>query len=220
MRCPIETQETSELLLAYCARKLDPGTAATLERHMASCPACRELYEGQRAVWAALDAWDDLPVPAVHARDGVFVGVNARFLELTGWAPDEVLGKRPVDLLPRLVAPRDHATIERLSKSRQAAELQPEGMLWCNVIARTGEERPMRVQWRLAEDGRDVVTVLVDARPEAFGQALGVLGAGKGQGSARDRQRGLDGGELVVHGATARATDVPGRPEGTARIGP
>jgi anti-sigma factor RsiW len=64
MRCPIETQETSELLLAYCARKLDPGSAATLERHMAFCPACRELYEGQRAVWDALDAWEALAVPA------------------------------------------------------------------------------------------------------------------------------------------------------------
>jgi anti-sigma factor RsiW len=64
MKCPIETHETSEVLLAYFARKLDPGTAATLECHMASCPACRKIYEGQRAVWEALDAWDALPVPA------------------------------------------------------------------------------------------------------------------------------------------------------------
>ena len=62
MKCPIETQETSELLLAYCARRLDAGTAATLERHMAACPVCREVYAGQQAVWDALDAWEAIPV--------------------------------------------------------------------------------------------------------------------------------------------------------------
>ncbi len=62
MRCPIESEETSELLLEYCARRLDPAAAAVLERHMAGCPACRELFAGQRAVWEALDAWDAAPV--------------------------------------------------------------------------------------------------------------------------------------------------------------
>jgi len=62
MRCPIETQETAELLLAYSARKLDADTAAGLEQHLRLCPACREFAEGQRLVWEALDAWESVPV--------------------------------------------------------------------------------------------------------------------------------------------------------------
>ena len=62
MKCPIETHENSELLLAYCARKLDPETQAILERHLAVCPACREFQQSQEMVWQALDAWDAMPV--------------------------------------------------------------------------------------------------------------------------------------------------------------
>lgn len=58
MKCPMEARETSELLLAYCARKLDAETTAWLERHIASCPACGETYRAQRMVWRALDEWD------------------------------------------------------------------------------------------------------------------------------------------------------------------
>lgn len=62
MRCPIETQENAELLLAYCARRLDLETAAVLEHHMESCPACRTFHENQKAVWRALDLWEAMPV--------------------------------------------------------------------------------------------------------------------------------------------------------------
>ena len=62
MRCPIESEETSEVLLAYCARRLNPETTAIVERHLASCPACRKIFDGQRAVWEALDAWEAMPV--------------------------------------------------------------------------------------------------------------------------------------------------------------
>jgi anti-sigma factor RsiW len=58
MKCPIETGENAELLLAYCTRKLDAESTAVLERHMEICPACREFASGQRAVWEALDAWE------------------------------------------------------------------------------------------------------------------------------------------------------------------
>lgn len=61
MKCVIETQESVELLLAYCACKLDAENAALVERHMAICPACREFAEGQRAVWEALDTWEAAP---------------------------------------------------------------------------------------------------------------------------------------------------------------
>ena len=62
MNCPIETKDNAELLLAYCARKLDPETQTILERHVAVCPACREFQAGQQAVWQALDAWEAMPV--------------------------------------------------------------------------------------------------------------------------------------------------------------
>jgi anti-sigma factor RsiW len=62
MKCPIETRENAELLLAYCNRKLDAESTAILERHMEICPACREFASGQRAVWEALDAWEAAPV--------------------------------------------------------------------------------------------------------------------------------------------------------------
>jgi anti-sigma factor RsiW len=62
MKCPIETGESAELLLAYCTRKLDAESTAIIERHMEFCPACREFASGQRAVWEALDAWEAVPV--------------------------------------------------------------------------------------------------------------------------------------------------------------
>jgi anti-sigma factor RsiW len=64
MRCPIETRENAEVLLAYCARKLDAETSAILEGHIGTCPACREFAGGQQAVWQALDAWEAAPVSA------------------------------------------------------------------------------------------------------------------------------------------------------------
>jgi len=62
MRCPIETRESAEVLLAYCGRTLDAETAAVLERHMKTCAACREFVSGQRAVWEVLDGWNAAPV--------------------------------------------------------------------------------------------------------------------------------------------------------------
>jgi anti-sigma factor RsiW len=62
MKCPIETRENAEVLLAYCTRKLDAESTAILERHMEVCPACRQFSSAQRAVWEALDAWEAAPV--------------------------------------------------------------------------------------------------------------------------------------------------------------
>jgi len=58
MNCPLQNTETAGMLLDYCARKLDAGRAAILERHIELCPACRQFAENQRAVWSALDAWE------------------------------------------------------------------------------------------------------------------------------------------------------------------
>ena len=62
MRCPIETQEHAELVMAYCSRSLDAKRAAMLEEHMRDCQSCREFAGGQRAVWVALDTWEAEPV--------------------------------------------------------------------------------------------------------------------------------------------------------------
>jgi anti-sigma factor RsiW len=62
MRCPIETQEHAEWLLAYCSRSLDAQRLAILEEHMRECPACREFAARQRTVWEALDTWEAAPV--------------------------------------------------------------------------------------------------------------------------------------------------------------
>jgi len=62
MRCPIDTRENAEFLLAYCSRKLDAASAAILEDHIRICPACREFARGQQAVWEALDVWEAAPV--------------------------------------------------------------------------------------------------------------------------------------------------------------
>jgi anti-sigma factor RsiW len=62
MNCPIESRESEEILLAYCARKLDAGSSAMLEEHIKICPACREFAEAQESVWNALDAWEAAPL--------------------------------------------------------------------------------------------------------------------------------------------------------------
>jgi len=64
MRCPIETRENAEMLLAYCSRKLDAESTAILEDHIRICPACREFAGGQQAVWKALDTWEATAVSA------------------------------------------------------------------------------------------------------------------------------------------------------------
>jgi hypothetical protein len=64
MNCPLETRENAQVLLDYCTRKLEPETAARLERHIALCGACREFASSQRAVWRALDTWEAAPVSA------------------------------------------------------------------------------------------------------------------------------------------------------------
>jgi anti-sigma factor RsiW len=62
MNCPIRTEETAELLLAYTARRLDPAKTAILESHMDVCPECAGFRVRQELVWQALDAWEAPPV--------------------------------------------------------------------------------------------------------------------------------------------------------------
>lgn len=62
MNCPIRSEETAELLLAYTARRLDPARTTMLESHMDVCAECAEFRAGQELVWQALDAWEAPPV--------------------------------------------------------------------------------------------------------------------------------------------------------------
>jgi len=62
MNCQMEGRDSAEIVLAYCAGKLDRGRAAMVEEHLKNCAACRELAGGQQAVWNALDAWEAPPV--------------------------------------------------------------------------------------------------------------------------------------------------------------
>src|SRR4051794_31879333 len=64
MTCPTETPESAELLLAYISRKLDARSRATLDEHIDTCPACREIAGGQKFVWQALDDWEAPPASA------------------------------------------------------------------------------------------------------------------------------------------------------------
>jgi two-component system, NtrC family, sensor histidine kinase HydH len=115
---------------------------------------------------------DQLPVAALATRDGVFVAINRLFEELTGWKAEDMIGRTFPELLARLIVPRDRAMLERLAKNRESAEPQRNGVLWCRVLTATGDERPLRVEWRLDDNGRDTVTVLLDARSEAAGQEV------------------------------------------------
>src|SRR5947209_15191080 len=61
MLCPIQ-HDNAEILLDYCARKLNPNTLALLEQHMQNCAECRNFANAQSQVWNALDDWAAMPV--------------------------------------------------------------------------------------------------------------------------------------------------------------
>jgi len=68
MRCPLEFDQSAELIVGYGARTLDPDAIAAFERHIHSCAACCQAAAVQKAVWAALDdALDECPALAVSA---------------------------------------------------------------------------------------------------------------------------------------------------------
>lgn len=59
MQCPIQSRETGELLLDYCARRLEADVTARLDRHVEVCAECRDFVSAQRMVNAALEAYQD-----------------------------------------------------------------------------------------------------------------------------------------------------------------
>ncbi len=50
------------ILLDYSARKLNVAETARVDEHLKACAECRQVADGQRAVWEALDMWEAAPV--------------------------------------------------------------------------------------------------------------------------------------------------------------
>ena len=59
MNCPVQKSENAELVLDYFARRLAPERRADLDRHIEMCPACQKMFGEQRAVWEALDLFEE-----------------------------------------------------------------------------------------------------------------------------------------------------------------
>jgi len=62
MKCPIETGQAAEILLAYSSGEMDVEASAAFADHIRGCAACREQAEAQLAVWQVLDEWEAPPV--------------------------------------------------------------------------------------------------------------------------------------------------------------
>src|SRR5437016_1317586 len=62
MNCPTETNST-DVLLDYCAGKLDRARAAEFAKHIEACDGCWRVVKAQREVWGALDGWTPMEVP-------------------------------------------------------------------------------------------------------------------------------------------------------------
>jgi hypothetical protein len=62
MNCPLQKEETADVLLDYSAMRLDAARTAILEHHMEACPKCMAFRNDQALVWDALDEWEPMPV--------------------------------------------------------------------------------------------------------------------------------------------------------------
>jgi hypothetical protein len=57
-RCPLQEGEQAGLFLSWMEGAMTAEESARLEEHAAGCASCRELMDGQKAVWAALEGWE------------------------------------------------------------------------------------------------------------------------------------------------------------------
>ena len=64
MKCPNESADGAELIVAYGAGRLDESAREDFERHLATCAKCSELARAQKAAWLALDELTPPPVSA------------------------------------------------------------------------------------------------------------------------------------------------------------
>jgi hypothetical protein len=150
MNCPMETPGTAELLLDYCARKLNPESTAILERHFEICPSCRSFAEGQRAVWKALDSYAEWDAPPVSA------DFDRRLYERI----EEI--DKDVPWWDVLVRPLRVLTAHRGIAAAAACVLIAAGVLF--------EQQPRR-QVEPVEPAKPTMAV-VDVQPEQVEQAL------------------------------------------------
>lgn len=64
MVCLKDSREGAEILMDYCARKLEPDRVSEIDGHLADCAECRNLVNAQRELWETLDRWT---APAVSS---------------------------------------------------------------------------------------------------------------------------------------------------------
>ncbi len=57
MDCLMHTKEGAEILMDYCARKLEPDRVAEIDGHLANCSECQNIVNAQRELWETLDRW-------------------------------------------------------------------------------------------------------------------------------------------------------------------
>ncbi len=62
MNCPLQSEDTLDLLLDYSAGRLDSARSALLERHMERCEQCAAYRGEQTMLWNVLDTWEPEPV--------------------------------------------------------------------------------------------------------------------------------------------------------------
>lgn len=62
MNCPVKNEP--EILVDYCAGRLEAGAEAELKAHLEVCAACSRFVAEQSAAWNALDAFEAAPVSA------------------------------------------------------------------------------------------------------------------------------------------------------------
>jgi len=121
MNCLTQFGENSELLLAYSAGKLNAESKAELDRHLETCPGCRELVRHQESVWSALDSWEAAPVSPDFDRR-----LLRRIEQEVSWWDRLLRPFRP--MLVRQALPVAAAALVMVTASsllRQPASLQP-----------------------------------------------------------------------------------------------
>jgi len=62
MNCPLQSENTIDVLLDYSAGKLDRARLSRFEQHLPTCAECSAFLTGQTELWQTLDAWEPEPV--------------------------------------------------------------------------------------------------------------------------------------------------------------
>lgn len=62
MQCPLQSADSSAVLLDYCSQKSSPATTLLVKEHIGECSRCLAFVEAQASVWTALDSWEDAPI--------------------------------------------------------------------------------------------------------------------------------------------------------------